>query len=423
MRTRLQAVRVQEVILNNETNPERYDSLGGHDAVGAILFTKLNDTRPIDDTTDKMSFALPLFAGITQYPLVGEIVYLVRGPGAKYDDGGDTIKYYIPAIKIQGHPNHNALPDVVYSDKEALSDEEIEGGATSANLEDEEISINFGEYFKEIEKIRPLRPYEGDTIIEGRFGNTIRLGSTTSNKISDYNRWSNEGEIGNPITIIRNGQHKDELKESFEHILEDIDNDDSSIYLCSDQQLSYFVPASLYQVSYGGDNIELITPIEPEITDEPLNEETKEDTIVSPVELEEEEEEIIEEEEEEIADYDDAITEEQAILPGEDLGDLPYANPEGIDIEKQMGPPLPPPLHADAEESMIITAQQQWNSQDFVTEENSPYGFYNSRAGSSNPFKSIIVKDKNMTTIHEGNESTASLTELIQEAKNAIGIY
>ena len=281
MRTRLQAVRVQEVILNNETNPERYNALGEHDAVGAILYTKLNDIRPIDGSTRRMSFAKPLFASITQYPLVGEIVYLVRGPSSTYDDNGEAIKYYIPAIKIQGHPNHNALPDVVYTDKEELSNDEIEGGAT--NTEDEEITVNLGEYFQESEIIRPLRPYEGDTIVEGRYGNSIRLGATTSNEISDFNRWSNEGEIGNPITIIRNGQHEDESKESFEHILEDIDNDDSSIYLCSNQQLSYFVPASLYQVSYGGENIELMSPVEPGTSDDPITESTGEDTVVSSV--------------------------------------------------------------------------------------------------------------------------------------------
>jgi len=281
METRLQAVRVQEVILNNETNPERYKDLGGNDAVGTILYTKLDSIMPIDGSTDRMSYARPLFASITQYPLVGEIVYLVNGPGSLYDDNGDILKYYIPAIKIQNHPNHNVLPDVVFTDKEELSNDEIEGGAT--NTEDEEIIVNFGEYFQESETLRPLRPYEGDTIVEGRFGNSIRLGATTSNEISDFNRWSNEGEIGNPITIIRNGQRKDEFKESFEHILEDIDNDDSSIYLCSDQQLSYFVPASLYQVSYGGANIELVAPVEPETPDDELTGETEEDTVVSPV--------------------------------------------------------------------------------------------------------------------------------------------
>ena len=326
MRTRLEAVRVQEVILNNETNPERYEELGGHDAVGAILYSKLKQVLPLNGSTDRMRWAKPLFSNITQYPLVNEVVYLVKGPSETYCDDKETISYYMSAVKLQGHPLHNAFPDVATSDKPE--------GEQSANPEDEEFSINFGEYFKEIEKIRPLRPYEGDTIIEGRYGNTIRLGATTPPQLTNPNRWSNEGEIGNPITIIRNGQKEDELRESFEHILEDIDDDNSSIYLCSNQQLSYFAPASEYNASYGAE-IRPYSPVEPEVSDEPITEETQEDTVVSPVELEEEEiEEIVEEEEEEeeIADYDEASSENQAIFPEDDLGDSPYPNPEGLDL-------------------------------------------------------------------------------------------
>lgn len=317
MKTRLEAVRVQEVILNNETNPERYEELGGHDAVGTILYSNLKQVIPVNGSTDNLNFARPLFSNITQYPLVNEVVYLVRGPSETYCDDKETIAYYMSALKLQNHPLHNAFPDI------------------ATNTSEEQNSINFGEYFTEIEKIRPLRPYEGDTIIEGRYGNTIRLGATTPPQLVNPNRWSNEGEIGNPITIIRNGQKEDELGESFEHILEDIDNDNSSIYLCSNQQLSYFAPASEYNASFGAE-IRPYSPIEPETSDEPITEETQEDTVLSPVELEEEIEEVVEEEEEEereeIADYDEGLSENQALFPEDDLGDSPYPNPEGIDL-------------------------------------------------------------------------------------------
>ena len=38
----------------------------------------------------------------------------------------------------------------------------------------------------------------------------------------------------------------------------------------------------------------------------------------------------------EIADYDEANTENQAIFPGDDLGDLPWPNPRSIDVERQL---------------------------------------------------------------------------------------
>ena len=65
MRTRLRAVRVQEVILNNETNPVRYKQLGDNDAVGTILYSRLNQELPTNGSTDYLGFAKPLFAGIT----------------------------------------------------------------------------------------------------------------------------------------------------------------------------------------------------------------------------------------------------------------------------------------------------------------------------------------------------------------------
>tara|TARA_B100001094_G_scaffold226291_1_gene220683 strand:+ start:233 stop:1483 length:1251 start_codon:yes stop_codon:yes gene_type:complete len=415
MRTSLEAVRVREVILNNETNPKRYNALGKSDAVGTILYTKLNTSAPDNFSTDTLSFAKPLFSGINQYPVVNEIVYLVRGPSEIYYEGNtrNTVRYYLPPIKIYNHPLHNAFPDILVNNKPVLSNEELEAGAQNSK---NEYSINLGEYFKEIEKIRPLRPYEGDTIIEGRYGNSIRFGATTYNQLEDINRWSNEGEIGNPITIIRNGQKEEENKESFEHIVEDIDNDDSSIYLCSNQQISDFIPASLYQLSFGA-NLIIEEKIEPIIQNEPLPEEVEEDIpLVSPPPLPPEPEEIPEEiVEEDIADYDISPTEAQTIFPGDDLGDLPesYENPTGIDVERPLGPQDPPPIHADAEESYTPDS----TTPNLV---NGPYGFYVVTQG---PKNKIVVKDKDMITVYDGQTSfTASISILIQEAKIALGI-
>ena len=79
-------------------------------------------------------------------------------------------------------------------------------------------------------------------MFEGRYGQSIRFGSTISGS-HQPNNWSNEGERGNPITIIRNGQTEDPTKASFEHILEDVNEDNSSIYLCSNQQITNFQKA------------------------------------------------------------------------------------------------------------------------------------------------------------------------------------
>jgi hypothetical protein len=61
----------------------------------------------------------------------------------------------------------------------------------------------------------------------------MRLGSTVKNT---PNTWSSTGENGDPITIIRNGQGN-QTDEGWIPTVEDINNDDTSIYLTSTQKI------------------------------------------------------------------------------------------------------------------------------------------------------------------------------------------
>ena len=69
-------------------------------------------------------------------------------------------------------------------------------------------------------------------ILQGRFGNSIRFGSTIDrNKVTRKNNWSNEGAIGNPIIIIRNGQSGslEGYPDKFSSILENINETSNNI--------------------------------------------------------------------------------------------------------------------------------------------------------------------------------------------------
>ena len=219
MLTKIKAVRVQEVIVS-----------GSSAVIGNIKYNNLEQGKPL--STKQLPVAKPLFTSIKQLPTVNEIVYIVGGPKEDYNTSGGLTTYYFPHININGASNHNAQPSELF-------EEELEAGV--------ETSLD---YFQEINNIRPLLPYLGDTLIEGRYGQSIRFGSTINTNIekggSDKpNNWSNEGNPGSPITIIRNGQTEDPTKPSFEHILEDINKDNSSIYLCSNQQISNFQKAGI----------------------------------------------------------------------------------------------------------------------------------------------------------------------------------
>jgi len=204
---------------------------GSSHIIGSIRYTSIDDETPLKDNitlkTNNLPLARPLIRNISQYPAVNEIVHVLGGPKDSYNETGAPMSYYLPPINIYGGTNHNALANQI-TDKEL--DAQVETGL---------------DYFKEIENVRPLQPYLGDIMLEGRYGQSIRFGSTISGSHIS-NNWSNEGESGNPITIIRNGQINDTLKSGFEHLLEDINGDDSSIYLCSNQQITNFQKAGVY---------------------------------------------------------------------------------------------------------------------------------------------------------------------------------
>ena len=124
----------------------------------------------------------------------------------------------------------------------------------------------------------------------------------------------------------------------------------------------------------------------------------------------------------EIADYDVAITESQVIFPGDDLGDLPssYENPEGIDVERQLGPVdnSTPPVHPNALEewagSTKVTGPKPPSS------ELGPYGYYNSPMGS---FNQIILKDKDMNTVKNFPALPEPPSELLKQAKQSLSAF
>jgi len=230
MFTNIKAVRVQKVIMQS-VDPAQS---GSANVIGNIRYNNLNDEKP--RTTGQLPFARPLFNNISQFPVVNEIVYILGGPRDDYNTSGGFGGYYLPPLNINGSPQHNAQPN-------EFTPEEIEAGV--------ETSLD---YFKEIENVRPLQPYLGDIMFEGRYGQSLRFGSTIDLKDPEKpvpNNWSNEGTVGSPITIIRNGQTDDvdtkpPFKSSYDHILEEINGDDSSIYLCSNQTISNFQKAGIY---------------------------------------------------------------------------------------------------------------------------------------------------------------------------------
>ena len=263
------AVRVNDIILN--IDHPKFEDYGGYDSLGTIYYTKLDNpisTKNLWASTAQI--AKPLYSHIKYYPLINEIVLIVDTNDKNIYNSSDKSSYYLPQVNIWNHPHHNALPSVRDLESEDTSNDykQTENGIVR-RTEDGSTDIKLGDYFREQTNIKPLLPYEGDMIFEGRFGNSIRFGSTNMGEsIPDENKnqWSQVGEVGNPITIIRNGQSENTDEKGWVPLIEDSNNDSSIIYMTSNQQITGFTPASLNQQSFGAD-IEEQKTLEQQLTD------------------------------------------------------------------------------------------------------------------------------------------------------------
>jgi len=266
------AVRVTDIILDGTT--EIAKKYGGYDAVGTIFYTILENNTPLEEISTS-NIARPIFSNIKHYPLKNEIVLILSSKDKSiYNSEGISTSYYFPPLNIWNHPHHNALPSVkgLKNSSTEQDYQQTENGIIR-QVTDEGTDINLGNYFSELLKIKPLLPYEGDYILEGRFGNSIRLGSTNiGESIPDEanNIWSTTGNVGDPITIIRNGQSEKLDNKGWIPTIEDLNDDATSIYLTSNQRLSDFRVASTNFQSYQA-KLELPEDLDTALTNPQLN--------------------------------------------------------------------------------------------------------------------------------------------------------
>ena len=237
------SARVTDIILDDQ-HP-KFNTYGQWSSIGTIFFESIEGAPNISSNSDNT--ASPLLPYLKNYPLVDELVLLFLIPDKNINLNSNTKKYYyINPIAIWNHPHLNAYPNLKNTpqiqDSQNKSYQAIEQGQTRKSS-DEEIEYSYnsplvGGTFIERSNIRPLLAFAGDIITEGRWGNSIRFGSTAKTDSILYgNNWSNTGEDGNPITIIRNGQPKNASPEGYLPIIENINEDLSSIYLTSNQTI------------------------------------------------------------------------------------------------------------------------------------------------------------------------------------------
>lgn len=166
---------------------------------------------------------------IKHIPIVGEHVLIFKGIDqySTADIKNDTWYYFNP-YPIQSGINNNKLPTVA----------EARTGEISQPEEVVEDTPGFEE-----KPTSPLQPYQGDSIFEGRWGNSLRLSSTChGGKYSIDPPWTGTA-CGDPITILSNGRPN---KKDRNFVVETPNDCDSILYLTSTQTISdYNFPAEV----------------------------------------------------------------------------------------------------------------------------------------------------------------------------------
>jgi hypothetical protein len=206
------------VKISIDENTQILDPKGNTLPIGTILYRDITAEKETKATEHP---ALPLHTNIKQFPLLNEIVALVQGPSSDIQTKVTARDmYYTSVVNLWGSSHHNALPE--------------------PNID---LSTILGKDVKELSDINPLYPFPGDVIIEGRQGQSIRLGGN----MSIENKLVGVSNNGKPFLLISNGQKQTD--NGIDYIVEDINKDPNSLYLLSDHKTN-LRPANNKRDSY-----------------------------------------------------------------------------------------------------------------------------------------------------------------------------
>jgi len=194
------------------------NSIGYSDwsSIGTVYFTGPVETPPsfplTPDILSQYSFAKPFFSFNSYIPLIDELILILDLPPANSSEVQNSKQlYYLSTINLFNSVNHNSQG--VYN-------------------VDKNNNINLGNSIEESSNVKNLFPFEGDHILYGRWGQSLRFSSTLKFNETE-NFWSKIGNNGEPITLLVNG-HKSSNNDLRPYV-ENINNDYSSIYLTSTQ--------------------------------------------------------------------------------------------------------------------------------------------------------------------------------------------
>jgi hypothetical protein len=232
---------VKDIVLDNTS--KYFTNVGEYNGLGSIYF------EVVKGNYKSKGFAKPYFSNICNYPLLEELVYIFSLPSPDIQKNNyKKVFYYITPINLWNSNHHNGIPNI-FENKDIPESQQRDYTQTEAGavrrVEDGSTDIVLGKTFKEKSNIKPLQKFEGDFVLEGRLGNSIRFSSTILLNDKPITSWSTGSSNGDPIILIRNGQG-DKGSVGYLPTVEDINLDPSSIYLTSTQKIPLVASSTNY---------------------------------------------------------------------------------------------------------------------------------------------------------------------------------
>ena len=211
----LEPFEVLNVCLTEKDLPLTEEGEPNFDYYGSVLGRFLYSESNLE--IDKCLFFKPLNSDFSRVPVIGEVLY-------GFDDEGD--RFYFGNIFNNFSVTNNAQPNISTLDKigtNISSDDKTYTNSPNVG------KYKPGYYYEALSPVRPLKLFEGDTIIQGRFGNSIRLGSNQH----DEQIGSTNIKITSGLTGYTNNNNL---------TLENIKSDLNSIHLTYNEKQNFDLP-------------------------------------------------------------------------------------------------------------------------------------------------------------------------------------
>lgn len=234
---------VEDVVLNEEGGTTlRYLPDGSN--IGEIRIRAIPVDRGVP--VEKLRTAYPLEANIQEYPLIGELVIVFKAFGGLYYTRPIAYTRKLTENSANAIRRKYSFGNVVKnSDNRELS----KNGVVPEVLRTVDANQNLGKYFPNPNSLvtRNIRPCEGDVLIQGRFGNAIRMGSSlfsntsaeviTPNILLTAGIWETPRQVS---AVYGNG-----AATPYALTYENINKDKSSIWMVANETIPFLASTAL----------------------------------------------------------------------------------------------------------------------------------------------------------------------------------